>query len=143
MKHIKIYTDGACKGNPGRGGWAALLIYNDTEKELFGCAPDTTNNRMELTAALEALNALKAPCTIDLYTDSEYLKKGMTQWMSGWKARQWKKVANIDLWQALDKSAEIHHITWHWVRGHAGHPENERVDVLASNAASLGNDGRE
>ena len=135
-KHITIYTDGACKGNPGPGGWAALLIYNGAQKEITGFEPETTNNRMELRAALEALKALKEPCRIDFYTDSEYLRKGMVEWMAGWKAKKWKKVANPDLWQALDLEAEMHHIHWHWVRGHDGNPLNERVDRLASDAAS-------
>lgn len=137
QKHVTIYTDGACKGNPGPGGWAALLIYQGVEKEIAGSEADTTNNRMELRAALEALKALKTPCHVDLYTDSEYLKNGMTQWIKGWKAKNWKKVANSDLWQALDIEAEMHHITWHWVRGHAGDPLNERVDRLASDAAEM------
>lgn len=134
-KHVKIYTDGACKGNPGPGGWAALLIYNGTEKEISGNEPDTTNNRMELTAVIEALNVLKTSCRIDLYTDSSYVQKGYSEWMKGWKAKGWKKIANPDLWQALDEAAARHDLTCHWVRGHDGHPENERVDVLACAAA--------
>jgi ribonuclease HI len=136
-KHVIIYTDGACKGNPGPGGWAALLMCNGVEKEIAGSEADTTNNRMELRAALEALKALKTPCDVDLYTDSEYLKNGMTQWIKGWKVRNWKKVANADLWQAIDIEAEMHHVNWHWVRGHAGDPLNERVDTIASEAAEM------
>lgn len=134
-KHVTIYTDGACKGNPGPGGWGALLVYNGTEKELSGAEPDTTNNRMELRAAIEALNALKADCTVDLYTDSSYMRDGMMQWRFAWEKRGWKKVANVDLWQELIAAAARHTIIWHWVRGHDGHAENERVDVLASDAA--------
>ncbi|MEA3350078.1 MAG: ribonuclease HI [Chloroflexota bacterium] len=140
--HVTIYTDGACSGNPGPGGWGALLIYGNHEKELSGSAPDTTNNRMEMTAALEAINALKRNCRVDLYTDSEYLKNGITKWIVGWKKRGWKRgtdkkpkpLANTDLWQSLDEAIQSHQITWHWVRGHAGHEENERVDKLARQA---------
>lgn len=135
-KHITIYTDGACKGNPGPGGWAALLVYNGSEKEITGFEPETTNNRMELRAALEALKILKEPCRVDLYTDSSYLQKGMTEWLKGWKAKSFKKVANPDLWQELDQASANHTIHWHWVRGHDGHAENERVDKLASDAAA-------
>lgn len=135
MKHVKIFTDGACKGNPGPGGWAALLIYGATEKEIAGHEENTTNNRMELRGAIEALRLLKSKCRVDLYTDSSYVQKGMTEWLKGWKAKNWKKVANPDLWQELDLEASRHDITWHWVRGHDGHPENERVDKLASDAA--------
>lgn len=135
MKHVTIYTDGACKGNPGPGGWAALLSYGGAERELTGAEPNTTNNRMELTAALMALQALKESCRVDLYTDSEYVRRGMTEWIPQWKARNWKKVMNADIWQALDIAARLHDVTWHWVRGHDGHPQNERVDKLASDAA--------
>ncbi len=140
MDHVSIFTDGACLSNPGRGGWAALLRIGAHEKELTGSALNTTNNKMELTAALEALRALKKPCQIDLYTDSEYLRRGMTEWVMAWKARGWKTadrkpVANKEIWEGLLEAAQPHTITWHWVRGHNGHPENERVDVLASNAA--------
>jgi ribonuclease HI len=135
MKHVTIYTDGACKGNPGAGGWAALLVHGTTEKELSGSEKETTNNRMELTAALMALKALKESCRVDLYTDSEYLQKGMKEWLPQWKARGWKKVANAEIWQAIDIESALHDITWHWVRGHDGHAENERVDKLASDAA--------
>ena len=136
MKNITIFTDGACSGNPGPGGWGAILRYGDKVKELSGGAGDTTNNRMELMAAIEALNALKQPCTIDLTTDSSYVRNGIETWMKGWKARGWKTadkkpVKNIDLWQALDEANKRHQVTWHWVKGHAGHPENERADELA------------
>ena len=136
MKHITIYTDGACSGNPGPGGWAALLIYGDHEKELSGHAPDTTNNRMELQAAIESLSALKNPCKVDLHTDSQYVRRGILEWVTGWQARGWKTadkkpVKNQDLWQLLLDAAKPHDITWHWVEGHAGHEFNERVDQLA------------
>lgn len=132
-----IYTDGACSGNPGPGGWGALLIHGDAEKELCGGAEDTTNNRMELTAAIEALNALKRPCKVDLYTDSTYVRSGITEWIHGWKAKGWrnaakKPVKNADLWQQLDAATERHDINWHWVKGHAGDPGNERADALAN-----------
>lgn len=135
MKHIRIYTDGACKGNPGPGGWGALLIYGDNEKELAGSEADTTNNRMELRAAIEAFKALKSPCKVDLYTDSSYMRDGMMKWRFAWEKRNWAKVANPDLWQELIAAAKAHDVTWHWVRGHNGHAENERVDKLASDAA--------
>jgi ribonuclease HI len=132
---VTIYTDGACSPNPGPGGWAALLKFNDQEKTLTGGARQTTNNRMELTAAVEALKALKRPCQIEFFTDSEYLKRGITEWLPGWRQRNWRRkagsLANVDLWQALDQTITQHKINWHWVRGHAGHPENERVDRLA------------
>lgn len=136
---VEIFTDGACRGNPGPGAWAALLRYKGMEKELSGYEPMTTNNRMEMMAAIRALEALKRPITIQVYTDSQYLKKGMEEWLSGWKQKGWinsKKdpVANADLWQTLDQLAAPHTITWHWVRGHSGHPENERVDQLANEA---------
>lgn len=136
MKHITIYTDGACSGNPGPGGWAAVLLYNGHEKELSGYEPDTTNNRMELRAAIESLKALKSPCTVDLYTDSQYVRRGITEWISGWQARGWKTadkkpVKNQDLWQDLLAALQGHRITWHWVEGHAGNEHNERVDQLA------------
>lgn len=136
MKHVTIYTDGACKGNPGPGGWGALLLHGDLEKELSGHAPDTTNNRMELTAAIEALNALKSACQIDLYTDSQYVRMGIMEWMAQWIKRGWKTadkkpVKNQDLWQALHDATARHTITWHWVKGHNGNPHNERVDQLA------------
>ncbi len=138
-KHIELYTDGACSGNPGPGGWGALLRYKNVEKELSGYAENTTNNRMEMMAALEALNSLKEPCIIDLYTDSTYVKDGIEKWLEGWKARGWrtaakKPVKNQDIWEALDIAVKRHKITWHWVKGHSGHPENERADELARNA---------
>jgi ribonuclease HI len=133
---VDIFTDGACRGNPGPGGWAAILRYGETEKELSGGAAATTNNRMEMTAAIVALETLKRPCRVRLYTDSRYVKDGITQWLRGWKARDWrtadkKPVKNIDLWQRLDAAAAPHQVEWIWVRGHAGHPENERADALA------------
>ncbi len=136
MGVVEIYTDGACSGNPGPGGWGALLRYNGTERELFGGETGTTNNRMELMAAIEALNALKRPCTVHLYTDSTYVKQGITDWINRWKANGWrtagkKPVKNQDLWQALDDALVRHDIEWHWVKGHAGHPDNERADELA------------
>jgi ribonuclease HI len=139
MKHIQIYTDGACRGNPGPGGWGALLRYGDKEKKLYGAVEDTTNNRMEMTAAIEAIKAIKEKCIIDLYTDSEYLKKGVQEWMPDWKKRNWKKadkkpVKNADLWQALDEVITSHQIAWHWVKGHSGHTENEIADGLANQA---------
>jgi len=135
MPQVTIYTDGACDPNPGPGGWAALLRYGAHEKALTGSDPDTTNNRMELTAAIEAFKALKQPCQVDIYTDSEYLKRGITEWLPGWRARGWRRkggaLANIDLWQDLDSLLKIHQVEWHWLRGHAGQPLNERVDKLA------------
>jgi len=137
--HVTIYTDGACSGNPGPGGWAGLLIFGKHEKEVVGSDRETTNNRMELTAALEALKALNEPCQIDFYTDSEYLKKGINEWMANWKRKGWKTAAkkpvkNQDLWKALDETIKEHQITWHWVRGHTGNRNNERVDKLARQA---------
>ena len=136
MKHVEIYTDGACSGNPGPGGWGAVLRYGDVEKDMHGGEAATTNNRMELMAAITALNALKSPCQIDLYTDSKYVMDGISKWIHGWKKNGWKTadkkpVKNGELWQALDEAQRIHQITWHWVKGHAGHPENERADELA------------
>lgn len=136
MSRVEIFTDGACRGNPGPGGWGAILRYNDHEKELSGAEADTTNNRMELLAAIRALEALKRPCRVDLYTDSVYVKKGITEWISAWKRRNWrtadrKPVKNVDLWQRLEAAGQRHRIDWHWVKGHAGHPENERADQLA------------
>ena len=133
---VTIYTDGACSGNPGPGGWGAILRYGDHDKELTGGEIETTNNRMEMTAVIEALSALTKSCTIDLYTDSTYVKDGVTKWMDGWKAKNWKTsskkpVKNQDLWEKIDTEIQRHHITWHWVKGHAGHPENERADELA------------
>ncbi|WP_133127085.1 ribonuclease HI [Legionella nagasakiensis] len=136
---IEIYTDGACKGNPGPGGWGVLLRYQGQEKTLHGAESHTTNNRMELTAAVKALEALKRPCQVELYTDSQYLRQGMTNWMVQWKKNGWRNakkepVKNVDLWQRLDELAKIHQIRWHWVKGHAGHPENEQADSLANQA---------
>lgn len=136
---IEIYTDGACKGNPGPGGWGALLRYNGQEKTIKGAELMTTNNRMELTAAIMALEALKRSCQVDLYTDSMYLRQGMMQWLDQWKAKGWRNskkeaVKNADLWQKLDALRELHTIKWHWVKGHAGHPENEIADALANEA---------
>ncbi|WP_305989242.1 ribonuclease HI [Roseibium sp. MMSF_3544] len=133
---VTIFTDGACSGNPGPGGWGVLLRFGEHEKELHGGEPETTNNRMELTAAIEALNALKRPCAVDLYTDSTYVRSGIREWLDGWKRKNWrtsanKPVKNADLWQALDAARERHEVTWHWVKGHAGHPDNERADELA------------
>lgn len=134
---VRIHTDGACKGNPGPGGWGALLQFDGREKELCGGEPDTTNNRMELTAVIRALEALKRPCEIDLYTDSQYVQKGISEWIASWRRRGWKTadkkpVKNVDLWLELDRLAGAHRIRWHWVRGHAGHTENERADRLAN-----------
>ena len=138
MNQVEIYTDGACKGNPGPGGWGVLLRSGALEKELFGGELGTTNNRMELMAVIEALSALKRPCAVTLFLDSEYVRKGITEWIHGWKAKGWKTAArqpvkNADLWQKLDALTHdgVHHIEWHWVKGHAGHPENERADELA------------
>ncbi|RCW70277.1 ribonuclease HI [Pseudorhodoferax soli] len=139
MNHVEIYTDGACKGNPGPGGWGVVLKSGTLEKELFGGELATTNNRMEMTAVIEALAALKKPCEVTLYLDSEYVRKGITEWMKGWKARGWitstkQPVKNVELWQKLDAlvSAGGHKIDWRWVRGHAGNPGNERADALAN-----------
>ncbi|MDP3828360.1 MAG: ribonuclease HI [Polaromonas sp.] len=143
-QHVVIYTDGACKGNPGPGGWGAMLTSGDTVKELFGGEMGTTNNRMEMTAVIEALAALKRPCRVTLYLDSEYVRKGITEWISGWKARGWRTAAkqpvkNIDLWQKLDNliSSSGHTIDWRWVKGHAGDPGNERADALANKGVVL------
>ncbi|KTD36256.1 ribonuclease HI [Legionella nautarum] len=136
---VEIYTDGACKGNPGPGGWGALLRFNGHEKTLYGGELQTTNNRMELTAAIKALAALNRPCVVNLFTDSQYLRLGMTEWLSQWKRKDWRNskkepVKNADLWQQLDELASKHTIVWHWVKGHSGHPENEQVDALANQA---------
>jgi len=133
---VEVFTDGACRGNPGPGGWAAILRYRAREKDLGGFEPDTTNNRMEMTAAIAGLEALKRPCRVRLYSDSQYLRDGITKWINGWKRRGWltaskQPVKNVDLWQRLDAAAAPHHITWIWVRGHSGHPENERAYALA------------
>lgn len=134
---IEIFTDGACSGNPGPGGWGVVMRWRDHEKELFGGEAQTTNNRMELMAVIEALRALKRPCIVNIYTDSQYVQKGISEWIHGWKARGWKTadkkpVKNADLWQVLDEAQKPHQITWHWVRGHNGHPGNERADALAN-----------
>jgi ribonuclease HI len=136
---VEIYTDGACKGNPGPGGWGALLRHNGKEKTLRGGEINTTNNRMELTAAIMALEALTKSCQVDLYTDSQYLRQGMIEWMAQWKKKGWRNskkepVKNADLWQKLDELATRHTIRWHWVKGHSGHPENEQADALANQA---------
>ncbi|MBO4121063.1 ribonuclease HI [Cupriavidus gilardii] len=137
MQEVTIYSDGACKGNPGPGGWGAVLVANGHVKELFGGEANTTNNRMELTAVIEALRALKRPCKVQVWTDSQYVQKGISEWIRGWKARGWKTaekkpVKNADLWQTLDTLAAEHDVSWHWVRGHNGHPGNERADALAN-----------
>ncbi|GGX31999.1 ribonuclease HI [Undibacterium squillarum] len=137
MNKVTIYTDGACKGNPGVGGWGAVLESGAHKKELFGGEQETTNNRMELMAVIKALSALKRPCEIKLHTDSQYVLKGITEWISGWKARGWRTaskepVKNVDLWQALDAACQTHRIEWIWVRGHTGNPGNELADQLAN-----------
>jgi ribonuclease HI len=141
-EEVEIFTDGSCRGNPGPGGWAAILRYRGVERELAGAEAMTTNNRMEMTAAAAGLEALKRPCRVRLHTDSQYLRDGITRWMPAWKARGWrtadkKPVKNIDLWQRLDLAASPHQVAWLWVRGHAGHPENERADALARAQAVL------
>jgi ribonuclease HI len=132
-----LYADGACKGNPGPGGWGVLLRAGGSEQELFGGEAQTTNNRMELMAVIEGLRSLKVPSTVRVYTDSQYVQKGISEWIHNWKRRGWmtsdrKPVKNVDLWKALDEEAQGHKVTWHWVKGHAGHPENERADALAN-----------
>lgn len=134
---VTIYTDGACRGNPGPGGWGALLVLNEKRREMCGGEKSTTNNRMELTAAIEGLGALKKPCKVRLVTDSQYVLKGVTEWMEGWKKRGWKTaskqpVKNVDLWQKLDQALQQHDVAWEWVKGHAGHPGNEFADQLAN-----------
>ncbi|MDP3898145.1 MAG: ribonuclease HI [Mesorhizobium sp.] len=136
MKTVEIFTDGACSGNPGPGGWGAILRFNGTVKELSGGEADTTNNRMELMAAISALNALKEPCTVEVHTDSKYVMDGISKWVAGWKRNGWKTadrkpVKNVELWQALDEANRRHKVTWNWVKGHDGHAENERADELA------------
>ena len=138
---VVIHTDGACSGNPGPGGWGAILFFNGSEKEVSGGEAHITNNRMEIRAAIEGLNALKRPCAVDLFTDSQYVRQGITQWMHNWKRRGWrtadnKPVKNEDLWRELDEAAARHDVAWHWVKGHAGHAENERADILACDAAA-------
>lgn len=140
LSYVEIATDGACKGNPGPGGWGALIRHGNKEKEISGGEPDTTNNRMELRAAIEALNALKRPCKVKLSIDSTYVKDGITKWVFNWQKNGWrtaakKPVKNADLWQDLVEAVERHDIEWHWVKGHAGDADNERADVLASDAA--------
>ncbi|OYY72472.1 ribonuclease HI [Sphingomonas sp. 28-63-12] len=140
LPKVEIFTDGACKGNPGPGGWGAVMRMADKEREISGGEPLTTNNRMEMMAVVEALNALKRPCQVTLYTDSRYVMDGLTKWIHGWQKNGWrtadrKPVKNADIWQALLAAAKPHRITWQWVKGHAGHPENERADALASAAA--------
>ena len=137
MKQVEAFTDGACRGNPGPGGWGVVLRAGANVKELSGGEPATTNNRMELRGAIEALAALKQPCRVDLYTDSKYVRSGITEWLPVWRARGWrtadkKPVKNQDLWEALAELAARHEVSWHWVKGHAGHPENERADELAN-----------
>lgn len=141
MEKVDIYADGACKGNPGTGGWGALLVAGENKKELFGGERNTTNNRMELRAVIEALTALTRPCEVIVYTDSQYVQKGISEWIHGWKARGWKTaskepVKNVDLWQALDAAQARHQIQWRWVKGHAGHPGNEAADALANRGAA-------
>ena len=140
---VEIYADGACKGNPGPGGWGVLLRAGGRERELHGGEAQTTNNRMELTAVIEGLRALKGPSQVRVYTDSQYVQKGISEWIHAWKRRGWltadrKPVKNEDLWKALDAAARAHHVEWHWVKGHAGHPENERADALANKGIELG-----
>jgi ribonuclease HI len=135
-KHVEIYTDGACSGNPGPGGWGALLRFNGVEKEMNGGEEETTNNRMEMMAVIEALGALKKSSHVKLYTDSKYVMQGVTEWMDGWKAKNWKTAAkkpvkNVDLWKRIDDAVQAHNVEFIWVKGHAGHPENERADELA------------
>jgi len=137
VKQVEIFTDGACRGNPGPGGWGALLRFAGRERKLYGGAAETTNNRMELQAAIEALRALKEPCEVNLTTDSVYVRDGITKWLPNWKQKNWKTAArqpvkNVDLWQALDEQNQRHRIHWHWVKGHSGHRENEIADQLAN-----------
>ena len=137
MKKVEIFTDGACKGNPGPGGWGAILRYGTTEKEIYGASKNTTNNIMELTAVIESLKNLKKPCELIITTDSKYVKNGITEWIHNWKKNGWrtaakKEVKNKELWIELDSLIQIHSITWDWVKGHSGHPENERADLLAN-----------
>jgi ribonuclease HI len=136
MDKVEVFTDGACSGNPGPGGWGAILRAKGSEKELSGAEADTTNNRMELMAVIAAMEALKRPCAVTITTDSQYVMKGMTEWLDGWKRKNWrtankKPVKNVDLWQRLDAAIQSHQVDWQWVRGHDGHPENERADQLA------------
>ena len=139
MKKVVIYTDGACSGNPGPGGWAGIIKYKTTEREISGCEKHTTNNRMELLAAIKSLETLKEKCEVELYTDSKYLKHGITEWIFAWKKRGWKgankkPIKNIDMWERLDSVTQKHNVSWHWVKGHSGHTENELADQLANQA---------
>jgi ribonuclease HI len=139
LSHVEAWTDGACRGNPGPGGWGVLLRAGSRERELMGGEMLTTNNRMELTAAIRALESLKRPCSVDIYTDSQYVRGGITAWLAGWKRNGWRTsgrqaVKNQDLWEALDAAAARHEVRWHWVKGHSGHPENDRADALANAA---------
>ena len=143
MDKVEIYTDGACKGNPGPGGWGVLLRAGGREKEIFGGEAETTNNRMELTAVIEGLRSLKEKSKVRVYTDSQYVQKGISEWIHNWKRRGWltadrKPVKNVDLWKTLDEVAHRHYVEWHWVKGHAGHPENERADALANKGIEVG-----
>ena len=143
LPQVTIYTDGACSGNPGPGGWGAVLIFGAHERDLCGGEPATTNNRMEIMAAIQALEALNQPCNVELHTDSEYLRQGITQWINGWKARGWKTadrkpVKNDDLWKRLDLARSRHEVIWRWVKGHSGHPLNERADALARKGLKAG-----
>ncbi|GAB5449856.1 MAG: ribonuclease HI [Halioglobus sp.] len=145
MKDVEIFTDGACRGNPGPGGWGVLMRYAGVEKTLYGGAPATTNNRMELQAAIEGLRALSEPCRVQLTTDSQYVRQGITSWLDGWKKKGWKTsakkpVKNVDLWQALDAENQRHEVQWHWVKGHSGHRENEIADQLANRGIDELND---
>ncbi len=144
---VVIYTDGACSGNPGPGGWGAILIAKGAEREIMGGEADTTNNRMEMTAAIRALEALKRPCVVELHTDSQYLRQGVTEWLAAWKRRGWrtadnKPVKNEDLWRALDAARARHEVSWRWVKGHNGHPLNERADALARKGLELARPAR-
>lgn len=147
MQRVELYTDGACKGNPGPGGWGAVMRYGETEKEIFGGEANTTNNRMELMAVIEGLNALHRSCPVRVTTDSQYVKNGITQWIHNWKRNGWKTstkkpVKNVDLWQKLDEAVSRHQVEWAWVKGHAGHPDNERADQLANQGVTKSGRGR-
>jgi ribonuclease HI len=140
VKHVQLITDGACCGNPGKGGWACILRFGEHKREIYGCDPHTTNNRMEITAAIEGLKRLKEPCSVEIITDSEYLKNGITKWIQGWKRNGWmsrekQPVKNQDLWKALDELVNAHKVQWKWTKGHASHEDNNRCDELATRAA--------